>query len=143
MSAVIRCSEAWAAYDPDEVARLGEASYYRAVQLDAARRQEASCRHTPKGIVPPNDGEPARTDVPVLLVVGSADPQDPPANIADAPADFPNSLTVVAAGQGHTVAHLGCLPRVVDAFVEAGTAVGLDTSCVAEGGVPVAPFRLP
>jgi pimeloyl-ACP methyl ester carboxylesterase len=143
MSAVIRCSEAWAAYDPDDVEQVGEGSYYLAVQLDAARRHEASCRYTPEGIVPADDAEPARTDVPVLLVVGSADPQDPPANIADAPADFPNSLTVIAPGHGHTVAHLGCLPRVVDAFVEAGTAVGLDTSCVDDGDVPLEPFRLP
>jgi pimeloyl-ACP methyl ester carboxylesterase len=143
MAAVIRCSEAWAAFDPDEVARLGEGSYYLDVQLDVARRQEASCRSTPTGVVPADDAEPARADVPVLLVVGSADPQDPPSNIADVAVDFPNSLTVVAAGHGHTVAHLGCLPRVVDAFVEAGTTGGLDASCAAEGGVPVAPFRLP
>jgi pimeloyl-ACP methyl ester carboxylesterase len=92
--------------------------------------------------VPPNDAAPATSDVPILFTVGSADPQDPPANIAAALERFPNSLTIVAEGHGHTVSHLGCLPSVVDAFIAAGTVDGLDTSCVRDG-VPLPPFRLP
>jgi len=142
MSAEIFCSEAWAVYDPDEVLRRGGDSYLVANQVASARARAAGCRYAPAGIVPPDDGKPARSDVPVLFVVGDADPQDPPANIADAPLNFPNSLTVVASGHGHTVAHIGCMPRIVDAFVEAGTVVGLDTSCI-ERGMPLPPFRLP
>jgi pimeloyl-ACP methyl ester carboxylesterase len=142
MSAVIRCAEAWASYDPAEVARLGEGSYYLEAQLANARMQRTLCQYAPQGVVPADDGVPATGDMPVLFTVGSADPQDPPANIAAAPKRFPNSLTVVAEGHGHTVSHLGCLPSVVDAFFAAGTADGLDTSCVADG-VPLPPFRLP
>jgi pimeloyl-ACP methyl ester carboxylesterase len=142
MSAVIRCSEAWARYVPDEVARLGQGSYYLEAQLANARLQETLCRYAPEGVVPADDAAPATSDVPVLLLVGSADPQDPPSNIAAASERFPNSLTVVADGHGHTVSHLGCLPRVVDAFVAAGSVDGLDISCVADG-VPLPPFRLP
>jgi pimeloyl-ACP methyl ester carboxylesterase len=142
MSAVIRCSEAWASYDPPEVARLGEGSYYLEAQLANARMQHTLCQYAPQGVVPSDDAVPATGDIPVLFTVGSADPQDPPANIAAAPKRFPNSLTVVAEGHGHTVSHLGCLPSVVDAFFAAGTADGLDTSCVADG-VPLPPFRLP
>jgi pimeloyl-ACP methyl ester carboxylesterase len=143
MSGEIRCSEAWAVYDPDEVARLGAASYYLEAQVLGARMQAAACRHAPAGIVPQGDAGPARSPVPVLLVVGEGDPQDPPGNIADAPVDFPNSVTIVVPGHGHTVAHLGCMPSIVDAFVAAGTVEGLDVSCVDQGGVPVPPFRLP
>ena len=143
MSGVIRCSEAWARFDVEEVTRQGADSYYLEAELAIARNQADGCQFAPPGIVPPDYAEPARSDVPVLLLVGEADPQDPPSNIADAPKDFPNSLTVVAPGHGHTVAHLGCLPTVVDAFIAAGTVEGLDTSCVDEGGVPLPPFRLP
>jgi pimeloyl-ACP methyl ester carboxylesterase len=142
MSAIIRCSEAWARYDPAEVARLGEDSYYLEAQLANARLQETLCRFVPRGVVPVEDAGPASSDVPVLFLVGSADPQDPPANIATAPERFPNSLTVVAEGHGHTVSHLGCLPSVIDAFVAAGSVERLDTSCVADG-MPLPPFRLP
>jgi pimeloyl-ACP methyl ester carboxylesterase len=140
MAAVIRCSEAWAVYDPTEVARFGAGSYYLEAQLENATVQDALCRAAPHGAVRPDDAQPATGDMPILFVVGSADPQDPPANIAAALDHFPNSATVVAEGHGHTVTHLGCLPSVVDAFVEAGTSAGLDTSCVA-GGLPLPPFR--
>jgi pimeloyl-ACP methyl ester carboxylesterase len=141
MSDVIRCSEAWARYDPDEVARLGAGSFNLDDQLAIAQAQAETCRFMPAGIVPDNDGEPVRSDVPVLLVVGEADPQDPPSNIADAPAELPNSLTVIVPGMGHTVGHLGCMPSIIRAFVVAGTVDGLDVSCVAGGGVPLPSFR--
>jgi pimeloyl-ACP methyl ester carboxylesterase len=140
MSDVIRCSEAWARYDPDEVARLGAGSVNLDDQLAIARAQAETCRYLPAGVVPANDAEPVRSAVPVLLVVGEADPQDPPSNIADASAELPNSLTVIVPGMGHTVGHLGCMPSIITAFLEAGVVDGLDASCVA-GGVPLPTFR--
>lgn len=142
MSGMIRCSEAWAVFDPAKVAQLGAGSYLLDFEVATARQQAVSCAAAPKGVVPANDATRATTAVPVLLVVGNADPQDPPSNIATASTDFPNSLTVVVPAQGHTVAHLGCMPTIVDAFIAAGTVTGLDTSCVATGVTPP-PFRLP
>jgi hypothetical protein len=60
-------------------------------------------------------------------------------NVADAPKDFPNSVTVVVPGQAHRVAHLGCMPSIVDSFIEAGSVKGLDVTCAATG-VPLPPF---
>ena len=142
MSAIIRCSEAWARYDPAEVARVGAGSYYLEAQLVNANLQATMCRSAPRGVVPADDAAPATSDAPVLFMVGSADPQDPPANIAAAADRFPNSTVVIAEGHGHTVSHLGCLPSIVDAFVAAGSVDGLDTSCVA-AGMPLPAFRLP
>jgi hypothetical protein len=48
----------------------------------------------------------------------------------------------VVPGQGHTVAHMGCMPSIVSAFIAAGTVDGLDTTCVANGGVPIPAFVL-
>ncbi|MDF2735800.1 MAG: hypothetical protein K0S97_2424 [Chloroflexota bacterium] len=69
-----------------------------------------------------------------------ADPRIPPANVADAPRELPNSMTVVLPGHTHTVGHLGCMPSIVESFIEAGAVQGLDNSCVATG-VPLPPFR--
>jgi len=101
--------------------------------------QGAGCKYVPPGIVPA-DGEALASDVPMLLIVGEADPQNPPANVADAPSEFPNSLTVVVPGQAHTVGHLGCMPSIIESFIEAGTVDGLDVSCAATG-VPLPSFR--
>ncbi len=94
----------------------------------------------PPGVVPANDAEPVRSSVPILLLVGEADPQDPPDNVVDSGRTMPESLTVVVPGHGHGVAHRGCLPDVIAAFLEAGTTRGLDTSCATSGGVPVPAF---
>jgi pimeloyl-ACP methyl ester carboxylesterase len=127
----IMCSEPWATFRPASVAAFVGDSYFAEPVLQDARSYRFACGFVEPGVVMPEDREPVRSDVPVLLLNGSEDPQDPPANVADAATELPNSLEVVAPGQGHTVGHLGCLPAVVSAFVEAGTADGLDTTCVA------------
>jgi pimeloyl-ACP methyl ester carboxylesterase len=140
MSQVVRCSEAWARFDPIEVARLGIGSYGREAMIQNATAQAETCRYTPEGLVPADDVRPVSSKIPTLLIVGEADPQDPPANIADAAVELPNSTTVIVPGQSHTVGHLGCMPSIIAAFIQAGSGVGLDVSCAATG-VPLPPFR--
>jgi pimeloyl-ACP methyl ester carboxylesterase len=140
MSFVIRCSEAWARFDPVETARSGAGSYLRDVEVAIAEAQATSCAYAPKGVVPADDDKPVTSDVPVLLVLGGSDPQNPPANVADAPRDLPNSLTLVLPGHAHTVGHLGCMPSIIESFIRAGAVDGLDVSCVSTG-VPLPPFR--
>lgn len=141
MSLEIMCSEAWAKNDPAEVARLGQGSYMLAGRLSAAASFSGACRLAPPGYVLPNDGAPVKTNAPVLLLNGSDDPQDPPANVAAAAQLMPNSLLVVAPGQGHTVGHIGCLPQVVVRFFDtsAASAATVNT-CLATMHPPA--FRL-
>jgi len=73
---------------------------------------------------------------------GDADPQDPPSNVADAPADLPNSFTVIVPGQSHTVGHLGCMPSLIADFLEGGSAAELDTSCATDEPAPSLTFRV-
>ncbi|HEY7627057.1 MAG TPA: alpha/beta hydrolase, partial [Ilumatobacteraceae bacterium] len=130
MKWVIQCSESWARFDPAATKRNGAGSYLVDAEVAIAEQQGAVCAALPHGVVEANDGEAVASDVPVLLLVGEADPQNPPSNTADASRDLPNSRRVVVPGEGHGVAQLGCLPGVVTAFIEAGTADGLDVSCV-------------
>jgi pimeloyl-ACP methyl ester carboxylesterase len=143
MSEEIRCSEDWAAFDPAQVAGQGVGSYAVEWETSVAQAQAAICRDLPLGVVPANDAAPVRSNLPVLWVVGDTDPQDPPANLSAVPSQLPNSAIVVVPGQGHTVGHLGCMPSIIGAFVDAGTVKGLDTSCVADGLVAIPAFRLP
>lgn len=139
MSIEIRCSEAWARFDPIQTDRAGGNSYLRNLEVRTAEEQLVRCKYAPSAAVPADDGVPVTSDRPVLLVLGEADPQNPLPNVADAPKDFPNSMTVVVPGQAHTVAHLGCMPSIVESFIGAGTVTGLDVSCAATG-VPLPPF---
>jgi len=140
MSYEIVCSEAWARFDPAEVERTGAGSYYLSEQLEAAEQQAQACAFLPPGIVPANDAEPPRTDVPVLLLNGVDDPQDPPSNVAAAAQDMPDSFSLAVPAQGHTVGHVGCLPSVVVSFFNTRKAdPAAAQACAAS--IPQIPFR--
>jgi pimeloyl-ACP methyl ester carboxylesterase len=66
----------------------------------------------------------------VLLLQGGADPQDPPANVANAVRELPNSRTVIVPGAGHGAIQHGCARALATRFVERGDAKTLDTTCI-------------
>jgi len=141
MSAVIRCSEAWARFDPGAVETAGAGSYLLASELRAARTQAQVCPLAPPGVVPANDGEPVHSTAPVLLLNGADDPQDPPSNVAAAPRQMPNSVSLSVSGQGHTVGHLACLPVVVvNLFDTSKVDLAIARACAQR--VPVPAFQL-
>jgi pimeloyl-ACP methyl ester carboxylesterase len=88
------------------------------------------CERWPKGQVPASFKTPVTSDVPALLLSGEADPVTPPANGARVAEGLPNSLHLVAPGQGHNVIFRGCLSRVARDFLEKGSVHELDTACV-------------
>jgi pimeloyl-ACP methyl ester carboxylesterase len=137
----IVCSEGWARFDPARTASVGAGSYFLASQLDTARAWALACDAMPGASLSQGDAAAVRSMVPVLLLNGAEDPQDPPSNVAGAAREFPNSLELAVAGLGHTIGTRGCLPAVVGAFIAAGSVVGLDTSCVAS--MTPAPFVTP
>jgi pimeloyl-ACP methyl ester carboxylesterase len=143
MSDEIRCSEAWARFDPTEVQRLGVGSYLLPAELVQAQTWATMCRYLPKGTEPADAASPLRTTIPILWLTGDGDPQDPPANLMAVMSQEPNARIVVMLAQEHVVGHLGCGPSVIASFVDAGTATSLDTSCVEKGPAPAPTFRLP
>jgi pimeloyl-ACP methyl ester carboxylesterase len=137
----IACSEGWARFDPAKTAALGAGSYMLRTELGDARSMDLACSLMPEASLSPGDGSPVRSDVPVLLLNGAEDPQDPPSNVADAGTELPNSLSITVPAFGHTVGHIGCLPSVVSAFFDTGSVAGLDRSCILE--MTPAPFTTP
>ncbi len=74
---------------------------------------------------------PVQSDVPTLLLAGSADPVTPPAYAEQVAQDLPNSRVVVLEGMGHNVMYRGCLPKLINDFLVNGSVEGLDLSCAA------------
>ncbi|MGZ4400778.1 MAG: alpha/beta fold hydrolase [Gaiellaceae bacterium] len=130
MSLAIQCSEPWARYDPEAVRRSGTGSYFTHVSLARAELYARVCRYVPRGIVPSGSERLVRSDVPVLLLAGAEDPQDPASNLHGWRAVFPNGRLLVVQGGAHGVIGDGCVPLVVAQFVAEGSARGLDTTCV-------------
>jgi pimeloyl-ACP methyl ester carboxylesterase len=140
MTWAIRCSEQWARYSPDATAASGKGTYFVDWQTYLAQQMEIGCGVVPKGVVADDDGVRVTSGVPVLILNGDADPQDPPENVAGAEKELPNSLRITVPGQGHGVIQTGCLYKVAQDFVDSGTIDGLDSWCVQE--MPLPPFDL-
>ena len=72
---------------------------------------------------------PVQSNVPTLLLSGEADPVTPPEYAAEVAKDLPNSRQVILKGMGHNVMYRGCLPKVINDFLESGRVDALDLSC--------------
>jgi pimeloyl-ACP methyl ester carboxylesterase len=127
----IVCNEPWARWSPARTRAASRGTYLAERTALDAELASVVCSVWPKAPQPAWSGERVHADVPVLFVVGGADPQDPPANVRDAVRKLPNSRTILLPGGGHGSLHLGCLPRVATQFIERGSAAGLDTRCAA------------
>jgi pimeloyl-ACP methyl ester carboxylesterase len=136
----IVCKEYWARRDPLRTAAAGRSTYLVDVTGLQARFVAAACSAVPRSAQPSWSKARVRSDKPVLLVVGGADPQDPLSNVAQAQRELPNSRTVVVPAGGHGSIQLGCTSRVAKRFIDMGTAAGLDARCVSRYRPP--PFVL-
>ncbi len=132
MEHVIRCDEKWAAFDPAVVAQLSQGSFLAAYSTRLSQDQAISCQYTPEGVTPEGMAPQTGSQVPVLIWNGNLDPLNPPENMAGAQQLWPNSITVVSPYHSHQLfgKSAGCFYSVVENFVDAGTAKGLDTTCV-------------
>jgi hypothetical protein len=78
------------------------------------------------------------------MINGTADPQDPPANMSGAQNIWPNSRLLIGPGQAHGIdlrAWLQCDADLVQAFVQRANARQLDASCLAQVTRPALPVQ--
>lgn len=101
---------------------------------------QTTCDIWPAGVIDDNFKQPVTSDKPVLLLSGEFDPVTPPAFAQQVAEHLPNSLHIVAPGQGHGVAASGCIPRLIDKFYKTASVENLDTGCVDK--LQAAPFFL-
>jgi pimeloyl-ACP methyl ester carboxylesterase/membrane protease YdiL (CAAX protease family) len=92
---------------------------------------KTQCQHWPHQDQNVSLRQPFQSSVPVLLMSGEADPVTPPANAEEAAKMLPNSQQVVVPGMGHNVLYRGCLPKVIENFLEMGKTEGLALACAA------------
>ncbi|MBN8481276.1 MAG: alpha/beta fold hydrolase [Xanthomonadales bacterium] len=119
---------------PAETGAANADSVLGSALVDAVRAQ---CAVWPRGTRPADFNEPARGDVPVLVLSGQLDPVTPPRYGEQIVRTLANAKLVVARGQGHSIMGRGCLPKVVGSFMDKLEPATLDTECVAQlGPVP-------
>jgi pimeloyl-ACP methyl ester carboxylesterase len=97
---------------------------------ESYKRLERICKYWPAAKISCEFKEPLHSDLPVLLLSGELDPVTPPTNAEHAADTLPNSLRLIAPGQGHGVLMRGCIYKVAADFIESGTVKGLGTGCI-------------
>ena len=99
------------------------------------------CARWPKGLVDPDLKEPLVSAHPMLLLSGSNDPVTPPEYAEDMIAQgLSGARHLVAPGQGHGMAPVGCMPDLMQEFIETAAPEYLDANCLYR--VIPAPFFL-
>jgi pimeloyl-ACP methyl ester carboxylesterase len=88
-----------------------------------------ACKEWPKGVVDADLHAPFKSDAAALLLSGSDDPVTPPRYATLAQRAFADSKHIIIAGRGHGQLGAPCVDRIIAAFLDAGTAHGLDASC--------------
>ena len=139
MHNTVICSEDWPRVDP-AAGPVGEGTYLGETLIDVLG---LICENWPVGPVDADFNEPLVTDVPILLISGSADPATPAAFAEEIMANgVSNSRHIVVADQGHGVFAIGCMPQIAEAFIEAASVESLDASCI-DAALPVPFFLTP
>lgn len=134
----IMCTEDVPFYDEARVDYAAlEASYMGPVQLEALK---AICSRWPAGVIDDDFREPLATNIPVLLLSGSADPITPPRYAELAKAELERARPLIGNGQGHGQFIVGCTPRLIGEFVAAADPDAIDPECM--GRSFVMPFFL-
>lgn len=127
----VTCSEDLAFVREEEIPAAVAGTFLGDLRV---RKQLAACEGWPAPQLGPGFQVPVASDIPTLLLSGGADPVTPPSSGERVARTLKRSRHVVVPDGGHGLSGMKggeCLPQIVSAFIAAGSADALDTSCVA------------
>lgn len=111
---------------PDQL-KEAKASYIGSSLLDQLK---TVCEIWPQGRLDDEFKEPVKSDNPVLLMSGGADPITPPDYAEQVARHLTNALHIVVPELGHSVVNKGCMPVILAKFVSEAKVSALQTDCV-------------
>ncbi|MEM8814202.1 MAG: alpha/beta fold hydrolase [Pseudomonadota bacterium] len=115
MHNAVMCSEDVPRYAEQSIDQAAlEATYMGPLLIDTMRNV---CSVWPVGLVDEDFGTLLSTDIPTLLLSGSADPITPPAYATRAAAGLKRAWLLSGKHQGHGQFSIGCMPDVLAGFV--------------------------
>ncbi len=128
MHNAVLCTEDAPFFDPDafDLTAL-EGSFMGTMQLRAI---EAICSVWPAGPIDEDFKQPLSTAIPTLLLSGTADPSTPPHYADMAARNLKKAWLLNGEHQGHGQAAVGCMPRIVEQFIDTATFEISDAECL-------------
>lgn len=125
MQLSVICAEDIPFITEQEIVRESAGTFYGETRTRAFIK---ACANWPKGTVGQTFAMPVKSDAPVLLVSGDVDPVTPPW-IAEAAARHLSNSRQLRIHNGTHYSY-DCAENLVAEFIERGTTVGLDASCL-------------
>lgn len=138
MHFAVVCSEDAPRWGQENVSEAALAATYIGTTFMAAMR--TVCEEWPRGPVDPEFSKPLVSSLPTLILSGGNDPVTPARYGEQIQRGLSNSKHLVLAGQGHGQIGIGCVPRLVAAFIATADVDKVDEACTKT--VAPAPFLL-
>jgi pimeloyl-ACP methyl ester carboxylesterase len=127
MQLSVVCSEDAPQVTSDDYMREGGGTVFGGYLLSS---QLEACAMWPRGKVDPSYYAPIVSDVPALVLSGELDPVTPPGWGESVARHLTNARHITMPATGHGVIGTPCGARLIQDFIERGSAADLDTSCV-------------
>jgi len=139
MYMTVTCSEGVPFITEEDLARETKNTFVGEYRV---RVHMEACKEWPHGDIPNNYTELVKSDLPVLMISGEADGASPPWYGEAAVKNFPKGRQVKIPHYGHQT-NGPCVAGIFKAFIEKGSAEGIDTSCAVETRRPPFATELP
>lgn len=121
------CAEDVPSITPQAAATAAEDTFMGTATYEA---WVEACEVWPAGKVDAEYRKVVESEVPALVLSGEYDPVTPPRWGEQAAEGLSNSRHVIVPGTGHGATVVGCVPKLIEEFIEKGAAEELDTTCV-------------
>jgi len=103
------------------------------------QRIQTACAIWPRGEMPKDFHQPFKSSIPTLILSGERDPVTPPRFAEEVLKGLSNGHVLSLKGMGHGELMIGCMPKLVDEFVDKLNPKQLDAACLKRIG-PVPAF---
>ena len=123
----VHCTEGAARLPREEIVRAAQDTFLGAAAFDAVLEP---CEFWPAGAVDSDFFGAVESARPVLVLSGSEDPVTPPVLGEQVAATLVNARHIVVPAAGHVVSARGCVPLLMEEFLETLNAAALDATCL-------------
>jgi pimeloyl-ACP methyl ester carboxylesterase len=102
-------------------------------------RIQTACAVWPRGEMPKDFHQPFKSSIPTLILSGERDPVTPPRFAEEVLKGLSNGRVLSLKGMGHGELAIGCMPKLVNTFIDKLNPKQLDAECLKRIG-PVPAF---
>lgn len=102
-------------------------------------RIQAACSVWPRGEMPKDFHQPFKSSIPTLILSGERDPVTPPRFAGEVLKGLSNGRVLELKGMGHGELTIGCMPKLVNEFIDKLNPKQLDAACLKRIG-PIPAF---